>query len=49
MREDCCLNGAGSFLLNTFMFSMLHISLSAGVAAPRPTHGRGAALAKNTG
>ena len=28
MREDCCLNGAGPFLLNAFKFSMLHISLS---------------------
>ena len=35
MREDCCLNGAGPFLLNAFKFSMLHISLSARVAAPR--------------
>ena len=35
MREDCCLNVAGPFLLNAFKFSMLHISLSAGVAAPR--------------
>ena len=35
MREDCCLNGVGPFLLNAFKFSMLHISLSARVAAPR--------------